>query len=200
MSAAVEDTESESEVPPELLPDGTDEFTKDDMFHLLQNRRRRDVLRYLQDTDDPVRMRDIAEQVAAWEHDTTVQRLTSKERQRVYIALYQSHLPALDEEGVIDYNQDRGIVERQPLAEELMPYLDEPAGDEATDESTTGRDHDWTFYYLAATGVASMLFVGTALGVVGLSAELLAIGMLTLFGSLSGADALSSREQTSGSD
>ncbi|MCT9095674.1 hypothetical protein [Haloarchaeobius sp. HME9146] len=199
MSAAVNESEHEDEVPDELLGDESDEFTKDDMFHLLQNRRRRSVLRYLQDTDGPVRMRDIAEQVAAWEHDTTVQRLTSKERQRVYIALYQSHLPALDDEGVIDYNQDRGIVERRPLAEELMPYLDDPTG---TEEETaeTDTDRDWTSYYLAATGVAAMLFLGTQLELVGLSSELLAVGMLALFGSLSGANAFSARKPTAGSD
>ncbi|WP_435363065.1 DUF7344 domain-containing protein [Haloarchaeobius sp. DYHT-AS-18] len=199
MSAAANDSEHENEVPDELLSDEDDEFTKDDMFHLLQNRRRRSVLRYLQDTDGPVRMRDIAEQVAAWEHDTTVQRLTSKERQRVYIALYQSHLPALDNEGVIDYNQDRGIVERRPLAEELMPYLDNPTGTEEA-PAETDTDRDWASYYLAATGVAAMLFLGTQLELVGLSSELLAVGMLALFGSLSGANAFSARQSTAGSD
>ena len=56
-------------------------------------------------------MHDIAEQVAAWENETTVQALTSDELQRADIPLYQSHLPKLDEEGAIEYNKNRGIVE-----------------------------------------------------------------------------------------
>jgi hypothetical protein len=117
----------------------------DTVHHLLQNERRRNVLRFLRDTDGPVQMRDIAEQVAAWEYDTTVRQLMSDQRQRVYIGLYQSHLPKFDNAGVIDYNQNRGIVEKRPAAEELMPYLDDPAeedGDDNDSGSAAGGDVD----------------------------------------------------------
>lgn len=107
-----------------------DALPKDETFHLLSSRRRRDALRYLADRDGPVDMRDLAEQVAAWEQETTVQRLSSQERQRVYIALYQTHLPKLADHGIITYDQSRGTVERTERADQLDPYLDE------TDEST----------------------------------------------------------------
>jgi len=54
---------------------------------------------------DLVKMCDVAEHVAAKEHETTVKQLLSDERQRVYIPLYQSHLPKLDEAGIIDYDK-----------------------------------------------------------------------------------------------
>ncbi|EJN57470.1 hypothetical protein HSB1_41580 [Halogranum salarium B-1] len=59
------------------------------MFHLLQNARRRGVVRYLSECDDDsvYEMRDIATQVAAWENDKPIAQLTSDERQRVYISL-----------------------------------------------------------------------------------------------------------------
>jgi len=100
---------------------------KDDAFHLLQNARRRAVLRYLLEHDETerFRMRDVTEEVAAWEHDTTVTQLTSKERQRVYIALYQSHLPKLDAQDVIRYNQDRGFIEPTHLLDVFEPYLED---------------------------------------------------------------------------
>lgn len=100
-------------------------LTKDDAFHLLQNARRRAVLRYLLERDDQdvFRMRDMAEEIAAWEHDTTVRQLTSDERQRVYIALYQTHLPKLDDHGVINYDQSRGNVAPTPLLRAFDPYL-----------------------------------------------------------------------------
>lgn len=101
-------------------------ISKDDAYHLLQNSRRRAVLRYLleHDPDRRFRMRDVAEAVAAWEHDTTVPRLTSKERSRVYIALYQTHLPKLDDHGVIEYDKERGHVELTPMIEVFEPYLE----------------------------------------------------------------------------
>ena len=85
-------------------PAETIRIPKDDAFHILQTKRRRAVIRYIlaHDDQDRFRMRDMVEEIAAWEHDTTVAGLASQERQRVYIALYQNHLPKLDEYGVIE--------------------------------------------------------------------------------------------------
>lgn len=99
-------------------------FGLDDVFHLLQNQRRRWVLHYLRGVDETVNMGDLSEQIAAWEHDTTVDALRSAQRQRVYIALYQRHLPKLDDKGVIDYNQSRGRVTPRRRADQLVAYLD----------------------------------------------------------------------------
>ncbi|QLG50759.1 DUF7344 domain-containing protein [Natrinema halophilum] len=137
-------------------------FSKDEIFHLLQNERRRMVLRYLRGTEGPVRMRDVAEQVAAWEHDTTVEELTSTQRQRVYIPLYQSHLSKLDEVGVIDYQQNRGIVERKPLADQFEKYLDL----DSTDESTHDKNSDegeWDDYYIGATVLCYAVLLGAVM-------------------------------------
>jgi len=70
-----------------------DRLDRDDVFHILQCRRRRLVLKYLQEHDGPADMRDVTEAIAAIENDTTVAQLRSQERQRVYIALYQSAPP-----------------------------------------------------------------------------------------------------------
>ncbi|MEM4779983.1 MAG: hypothetical protein QXG03_00225 [Halalkalicoccus sp.] len=99
-------------------------------------------------------MRDIAEQVAAWEHDTTVQQLTSDQRQRVYIALYQSHLPKLADFDLITYNRSRGIVERTALADQVTRYLDEDVGEDRAVENAV-----WMRYY----GGATVLSIGIVL-------------------------------------
>jgi len=101
-------------------------LSKDELFHLLQNSRRRGVLRYLRGREGPVRMREVAEQVAAWEHDTTVAGLSSDERQRVYVALYQSHLDTLAESGVIEYDKSGGVIEPRPLLDRVAAYADPP--------------------------------------------------------------------------
>lgn len=101
-------------------------ISKDDAFHILQNARRRAVLRHLLERSDTeqFQMREVAEAVAAWENDTTTERLTTEQRQRVYIALYQSHLPKLDNHGVIRYDQARGLVEPTPLLAVFGPFLE----------------------------------------------------------------------------
>ncbi|WP_436925466.1 DUF7344 domain-containing protein [Halosimplex amylolyticum] len=154
-----EPTDEEQETAPD---EGSDPLGKNELFHLLQNERRRAVIRYLEGTDQTVKMRDVAEQVAAWEHDTTVRALTSDERQRVYIALYQSHLDTLDEAGVIDYNKSRGLVDPQPALDEVASYIeDQPGTDEAEDDSVDV----WDQGYLSLSLLGSLLLVGTVLNV-----------------------------------
>jgi hypothetical protein len=144
-------------------------LSRDKIFHILQTQRRRYALRYLKGTDGPVEMRDVAEQVAAWENDTTLQALTSDERQRVYIALYQSHLPKLESEGIIEYEKSRGIVERGPLADQFDPYLDLPGKNaeeiERAAESETDDEVLWFSYYRRITTIGVLTAVAAWLGV-----------------------------------
>nr|WP_089827584.1 hypothetical protein [Halogranum amylolyticum] len=153
------------------------DLSKDDLFHILQNQRRRRVLKYLQATDkERVDMRDVAEQVAAWEHDTTLRQLTSDERQRVYIALYQSHLPKLDEKGIVEYNQSRGVVERTALADRFDHYLnggsqEDTASDSGEADAATSAASvveptaDSTRYYGSATAIGVALTAASWVGV-----------------------------------
>ncbi|EFW91186.1 hypothetical protein ZOD2009_15201 [Haladaptatus paucihalophilus DX253] len=140
------------------------ELSEDQIYHLLQNERRRNVLRYLHDTEGQVSMRDIAEQVAAWENDSTVQSITSSERQRVYIPLYQSHLPKLDEEGVIEYDQSRGTVTKTETANVLYEYLEPTTTDDTTDNESDDEPTRWERYYLGASGLGATLLAGSTLG------------------------------------
>jgi len=146
-----------STVPIEAEDDMDGDLEVDDVFHLLQNQRRRYALQYLQMADsDTVKMRDLAEKVAAWEHDTTVELLSSKQRQRVYIPLYQNHLPKLAEEGVIDYQQSRGVVTRLDGADQLDDHLPDAVEEEPEEVETV-----WPHYYLATAGLGSVLLAGT---------------------------------------
>ena len=166
------------------LAEGED-LSSDDVYHLLQNRRRRGVLRCLRDTDGTTQMSELAERVAAREHDTTVRELTSEQRQRVYIALYQSHLPKLDEAGVVDYEQSRGDVTPTARVSRLTRYLDveddrEPTadgGDEARSNDVAAETlARWTSYYVSATGVSAVLLGLTAFDV-GVFGSLSALGV-----------------------
>jgi hypothetical protein len=152
----VESDDVEDEAP--------EDIEKDELFHLLQNERRRAVVRYLAGRDQTVKMRDVAEQVAAWEHDTTVRALTSDERQRVYIALYQSHLDTLDEAGVIDYNKSRGLVDPRPRLEYVAQYVERTTASDDEEEKADAVDV-WDRGYLSLSLVGSVLLGGSILNV-----------------------------------
>lgn len=109
----------------------------DEVFNLLKNVRKRYALRALDDTDDSTSLSELTEQVAAWQNDKPISELTSDERKRVYIALYQSHLPELEQKGIVDYDQSRGIVEPHPEAiSNIESYISIPVS-EFDDEWTT---------------------------------------------------------------
>ncbi len=114
-------------------------LSKDEMFELLKNQRRRDALRYLRE-DGESTLSDLAERIAAKENDIEVVELSSAQRKRVYIGLYQCHLPKLDDAGVVDFEKHRGDVERLDAAAQLDSYLDPPAGD--AESAATDQDDE----------------------------------------------------------
>lgn len=120
----------------------------DTKFELLRNRRRRIVISYLVEAGERVEMSELAEHVAAVENDTTVRALSSTERKRAYVGLYQCHLPKLADAGVIEYNSDRGHAEPTPAAAELLRYVD-----------TEAEDTHWAGRYQLAAGAVVGLFV-----------------------------------------
>lgn len=129
----------------------SERLSKDVIFELLKNRRRREVLTYLLEADETVTLGELAEQIAAWENDTEVNALNSDQRKRVYVALYQTHLPKMDDAGIIEYDQDRGLITLADNADLLMMYLD----------TDSHRQDRWDRWY-AATSVLGALVVGAA--------------------------------------
>lgn len=98
-------------------------LTMDETFELLKNSRRRAVIRQLIERDGSAQLSDLAEHIAAAENGITVHELSSDQRKRVYIGLYQCHLPKMDNLGVIEYDKNRGTVELQESVTQLLPYL-----------------------------------------------------------------------------
>ncbi|WP_134670784.1 DUF7344 domain-containing protein [Halorussus marinus] len=84
--------------------------SRDEVFDAVKNLRRRYVVYYLQRYGSPVELGELAEQVAAWENDTTVGDVSPSERKSVYSALHQTHLPKLQAAGVVHYDADRSLV------------------------------------------------------------------------------------------
>lgn len=95
----------------------------DEVFEVLKNQRRRRVLDYLDGSTEPVTLSDLAEHIAGLENDKEPRLITSSERKRVYVGLYQSHLPKMDDAGAISYDKNRGIVEPGAEFDHFTGYL-----------------------------------------------------------------------------
>jgi DNA-binding transcriptional ArsR family regulator len=131
------------------------ELTPDTVFSVLSNERRRQVLRHLHDRGGS-NVRELSQQLAAWENDVQPEAVTYKQRKRVYTSLHQTHLPALAEAGVVDYDRDRGTVRLTARASVLDEYLATDVGEPSP---------PWPAVYL---GIAAVGTVSTLLAAVGL--------------------------------
>ena len=117
--------------------DRDDDLELSEVFEILQNQRRRRVLRYLTTTaDGRATLSDLAEHVAGLENDVDPAHLSSSQRKRVYVGLYQAHLPKLDDYGVVDFDKNRGTVVLDDTSD-LDPYFEYATGVEATNGADT---------------------------------------------------------------
>lgn len=132
----------------EHLP-GNSTLSSEEIFSILSNRRRRYTLHYLLHNGDRTDIREVAEQIAAWESDTHPQDVTSDTRKRVYTALQQNHLPSMADAGIVDYNKQRGTIETTEKLEEFDIYL----------EIVQGYQIPWSEYYVALSS-GSLLLIG----------------------------------------
>ena len=130
---------------------GEASLSSSDVYDVLSDKRRRYAIHYLKQVGERVNVRDLAEQVAAWENDKPIERLDSQERKRVYISLYQSHLSTLADQGIVDYDEDAGTVELNEALSETDIYL----------EVVSDRNIPWSYFYLGLTAASGALLVLT---------------------------------------
>ncbi len=98
----------------------------DVVFTTLGNRRRRYALHYLRQIDGQVPIRDLSEQLAAWEMGKERAAVQPKERKRLYTALHQTHLPQMDRFDIIEYDKNRGTAALTDASIDFDRYLDQP--------------------------------------------------------------------------
>lgn len=93
-----------------------------DIHDVLRNERRRLVLERLTDLDGPASVSDLAEHVAALEVGADPP--PDNRRQSVYVSLHQTHLPKLNELGIVDYDTDEKTVALTDRAGQVTVYLE----------------------------------------------------------------------------
>lgn len=126
-------------------------LNRDEVFEILKSQRRRMVLYYLRRNGDPVTMPELVEQIAAWENDVEIDEISSQQRKRTYVSLYQTHLPKLADTGLIEYEGDDEDITLTDRAMEIDAFL--------TPKQTT--TYPWRRYYLVLVVlIGALLSVG----------------------------------------
>ncbi|WP_255149591.1 DUF7344 domain-containing protein [Halorarius halobius] len=128
----------------------------DQVFETLKNHRRRLVLNHLRDHDGRVEVGKLSRAIAAAENEKPEEAVTSDERKRAYVGLYQCHLPKMDSMGIVEFEKSRGRVSLGPNAEPLFRYIDTD-GNEETEEAVR-----WHVVY-GALAAGSLVAFGVAL-------------------------------------
>jgi hypothetical protein len=126
----------------------TDEFLPEtDIHDILRNDRRRNVIKYLQETGREVSLRDLAVRIA--EIETGESPPPSNIRDSVYISLHQTHLPKLDDAGIVDYDSDRKTITLEKPAQQVDLYM----------EVVTKYGMTWATYYRAVGTIALLTVI-----------------------------------------
>jgi hypothetical protein len=99
------------------------QLSKSEVFKLLSADRRQAVLLYLDTTDSTADLGELAEHIAGQECGCRPNELSSQQRKRVYVGLYQCHLPKMADAGVIEYDSNRGTVALNERSDRLLSYL-----------------------------------------------------------------------------
>ncbi|QLG50712.1 hypothetical protein HYG82_18655 [Natrinema halophilum] len=127
--------------------DTDDSLSKGEVFEVLRNQRRRYVLQFLKQDARPVELGDLAQQIAAWEYETTLEDVTPEQRKRVYTTLQQTHLPKMDSVGILSFDSDRGVIESTERTRDISVYL----------EIVPGREFAWRELYLSLGAISCAL-------------------------------------------
>lgn len=107
-------------------PQDNDQLATDDLFEALSNRRRRQVIRALE--DGPREMGAIARAIAAAENDIPVDAVGTDQRKRVYVSLYQAHLDKLDDWGIVEWQEIPQTVAPGPVYDVARDALEAVGG------------------------------------------------------------------------
>lgn len=143
-----------------------------EIHQILSNSRRRAVIEHLGTTPRAISVRDLSESIAAAE--TASSPAPTRVRESVYTSLHQTHLPKLQELGVVYYDRERSEIVPLEGVRAIDPYM----------EVVTDWGVTWGEYY-RALGVLGLTVVVAALASIPLISLvdplLWASGFLALF-------------------
>jgi hypothetical protein len=117
-----------------------------EIYDVLRNDRRRLALECLRGAEGALDVGELSERVATAE--TGERPAPRQKRQSAYVSLHQTHLPKLDELGIVSYDAEEKVVDLGDRVRDIEAYMGVPS-----------RDLNWGAYYvsLAAVGASSVV-------------------------------------------
>ena len=109
-------------------------LTTSALLDIIKSERRRDTIHLLATINDPISLRDLSELLAEHEHGD----YSSNQRKAAYTALYQTHLPKLATNDIIEFNSNRAIITpgpELPAVADILVTINHATADES------GGDH-----------------------------------------------------------
>ncbi|WP_138004375.1 DUF7344 domain-containing protein [Halalkalirubrum salinum] len=116
-----------------------------ELFEVLSSDRRRALIYFLRSRGGDADLRELAAEIAAWEQDIDPAAVSDDDKKRVYISLYQSHLPKLEEHQIVTYDSDTKQVSSTEQVDHVMGLFTHP----------TTR---WDRFYLAVSALGFVVF------------------------------------------
>lgn len=96
--------------PDAVVKSGADDLPIDSILDVLSNERRRYVITHLSREGPVVGVSELTDSLARFEATDPDGDVTANERKRVYVALYQCHLPLLDKHDVVEFDKEESEV------------------------------------------------------------------------------------------
>jgi len=146
----------------------TEELTKDEVFEVLSSSRRRQILYHLHRRGGSADLRALARDTATEETGATDEPVDSDVVKRFYISLYQTHIPKLEQVGLVRYDGDEKTVTLTDRVEDVARVLNEDVE----------PDRQWAVYY------GALALIGVAIGVAQLLSAVSALPSLVFAGSV----------------
>lgn len=95
----------------------------DEVFDLFSKERRRWALYYLDEADGQVPVRDLAEQIQAWENGSDPPALADDEYRNIVLELKHSDLPRAAEAEYVHYDPEQNVIELSGTSPEFSVIL-----------------------------------------------------------------------------
>lgn len=131
------------------------DLTRDEVFDILNNRRRRLTIEYLREQGSTTDLGNLCDYVASRENEIPPEQLGSDQRKRVYTALKQSHIPKMERADVVEFDDRDNDIRLTEQASELDVYL----------EVVPDDDIPWSRYYLGLGGIFAAVLGFRSMGI-----------------------------------
>ena len=113
----------------------------DVLFDVLADSRRRYALECLSESQTPMALADLADEVASRERERPVPDVPAEEVKQVYTSLCHVHIPKMADASIVEYTQERDMVVLTPESEHVEPFVEFATTDEQPATDSGGRVH-----------------------------------------------------------